>query len=150
MTGAWHACCATYVSYPAGQALFQYVDERGEQHAIGSADVNDYLRLVTDEEITAKDFCTWFGSLHVLQALSECPPCITQSEGKKNVVEAIRLAASKLGNTPAICRNSYVHPYIIERYLCGRKWITPVQNAEDGWPGLSSAEQSMRRLLQQR
>lgn len=133
-----------------GQALFQYVDEHGEQHAIGSTDVNEYLRQVTGEDITAKDFRTWFGSLHVLQALSECPPCSNETEGKKNVVEAIRLAASKLGNTPAICRNSYVHPYIIDSYLAGREWNMPGQHTEDGWPALSTAEQSMLRLLQQR
>lgn len=133
-----------------GQALFQYLDEDGQLHAIGSADVNDYLRQVTGDDITAKDFRTWFGSLHTLLALSECPPCQSEAETKKNVVAAIQLAASKLGNTPAICRSSYVHPWIIDSYLSGMKWTAPEQTSDDDWPGLSVAEQGMLDLLQGR
>lgn len=147
-----------------GQALFQYVDEQGQQHAIGSADVNDYLRQVTGDDYTAKDFRTWFGSLHVLQALSECPPFSNETEGKKNVVAAIRLAASKLGNTPAICRHSYVHPWIIDRYLAGMQ-MPAMQAGQDKKAGkeydpdeklgdeklkLSFAEQTMLDLLRRR
>lgn len=138
-----------------GQALFQYVDEQGQQHAIGSADVNDYLRQITGDDYTAKDFRTWFGSLHVLQALSAYPPFSNEAEGKKNVVAAIRLAAAKLGNTPAICRHSYVHPWIIDRYLTGIQMpimqAVPHKSGDlNEKPGLSVAEQTMLDLLRRR
>ncbi|HWU66451.1 MAG TPA: DNA topoisomerase IB [Methylophilus sp.] len=135
-----------------GQALFQYVDSEGLQHAIGSTDVNDYLRQLSGDDYTAKDFRTWFGSLHTLVALSAFPPCHSEAEAKKNIVAAIRLAASRLGNTPAICRHSYVHPSIIDSYLavCGCKWMPLMQATNNDWPALSMAEQSMLELLQQR
>lgn len=135
-----------------GQALFQYVDSEGLQHAIGSTDVNDYLRQLSGDDYTAKDFRTWFGSLHTLVALSTFPPCHSEAEAKKNIVTAIRLAASRLGNTPAICRHSYVHPSIIDSYLAvnGCKWMPLMQATNNDWPALSMAEQSMLELLQQR
>jgi DNA topoisomerase-1 len=145
-----------------GQALFQYVDEQGVRHAIGSAEVNDYLRQITGDDYTAKDFRTWFGSLHVLQALSDCPPFCNEAEAKKQVVVAIRQAASRLGNTPAICRQSYVHPWIIERYLAGGLQPTLAQDEEaqkedkqekntvDEKHGLSIVERNMLDLLQHR
>jgi DNA topoisomerase I len=133
-----------------GQTLFQYVDEQGERHAIGSAEVNEYLQQITNGDFTAKDFRTWFGSLHTLMALSELEPYSSVTEAKKNIVAAICVAASKLGNTPAICRNSYVHPWILECYLAGVAFSQPVQDADYNETELSAAEQSMLCLLQQR
>ncbi|MGP1716063.1 MAG: DNA topoisomerase IB [Methylophilus sp.] len=133
-----------------GQTLFQYVDAQGERHAIGSAEVNEYLQQITDGDFTAKDFRTWFGSLHTLMALSELEPYTSITEAKKNIVAAICVAASKLGNTPAICRNSYVHPWILECYLAGAEFRQPVQQADYNETELSAAEQSMLCLLQQR
>ena len=133
-----------------GQALFQYIDEQGLQHAIGSAEVNAYLRQLSGDDYTAKDFRTWFGSLHTLVALSEFPHCHSEAEAKKNIVAAIRLAASRLGNTPAICRSSYVHPCIIDSYLAvnGSEWMPPMQVTNEDRPALSKAEQNMLDLLQ--
>ena len=102
-----------------GQDLFQYVDDDGVQHAIGSADVNDYLREISGEDYTAKDFRTWSGTVLAALALAECVPCTCVTEGKKNVVRAIELVAGRLGNTPAICRKCYVHPVVIDAYLDG-------------------------------
>lgn len=139
-----------------GQSLFQYVDAQGERHAIGSADVNEYLQQITNlkqntrGDFTAKDFRTWFGSLHTLMALSELAPFTSITEAKKNIVAAICVAASKLGNTPAICRNSYVHPWILECYLAGMEFRQPLQEADYNETALSAAEQSMLCLLQQR
>lgn len=133
-----------------GQTLFQYVDAEGERHAIGSAEVNEYLQQMTNGDFTAKDFRTWFGSLHTLMALSDLEPYTSITEAKKNIVAAICVAASKLGNTPAICRNSYVHPWILECYLAGIEFRQPVQEADYNETELSAAEQSMLCLLQQR
>lgn len=130
-----------------GQALFQYVDAEGQRHPIGSGDVNAYLQQVMGSDFTAKDFRTWFGSLHTLLELSVCAPFASAAEAKKNVLAAIRCAAAKLGNTPAICRNSYVHPCILEGYLSGKR-LKPLTHVMDSAsPGLSQAEQCMLSLL---
>jgi len=103
----------------AGQELFQYVGEDGNRHSINSLDVNAYLREITGRDYTAKDFRTWFGTLHVALALYSMGKFENDKQGKENLVKAIEFAASKLGNTPAICKKSYVHPKIPERYLSG-------------------------------
>lgn len=102
-----------------GQDLFQYLDDDGQRHAIGSADVNDYLREISGEDYTAKDFRTWSGTVLAALALAESVPCTCVTEGRKTVVRAIELVAGRLGNTPAICRKCYVHPVVIDAYLDG-------------------------------
>ncbi|AFL87825.1 topoisomerase IB [Terriglobus roseus DSM 18391] len=100
-----------------GHDLFQYVDEDGNPHSIDSQAVNDYLREVTGEHFTAKDFRTWAGSVLCCDLLSEFEPASSITEAKKNVVQAIAQVAAKLGNTPSVCRKCYVHPVVLERYL---------------------------------
>jgi len=102
-----------------GQQLFQYVDDAGQRQAIASDDVNDYLREVSGQEFTAKDFRTWAGTVIAAMALQEFKDFDTEAEAKKNVVRAIEAVAEKLGNTPAVSRASYVHPRIIDAYLEG-------------------------------
>lgn len=100
-----------------GQELFQYIDENGERHGIHSNDVNDYLREITGDDFTAKDFRTWAGTVLTASALHEIESFNSESEAKSNVVRAIESVACLLGNTPAICRRCYVHPEVIESYL---------------------------------
>lgn len=102
-----------------GQELFQYLDADGEPHAIDSDDVNEYLRQISSEEFTAKDFRTWAGTLVACCALEEAGAFASETEARKNVVRAIKAAAEHLGNTPAICRKCYVHPAVIGAYLGG-------------------------------
>jgi DNA topoisomerase I len=102
-----------------GQELFHYVDDGGEAHAIGSADVNDYLRAISGEDYTAKDFRTWSGTVLAALALSEFEKFDSETQAKKNIVHAIVTVAERLGNTPSICRKCYVHPAVIEAYLDG-------------------------------
>jgi DNA topoisomerase-1 len=102
-----------------GYELFQYVDEEGGRHAIDSSDVNDYLREMTGEHFTAKDFRTWAGTVLTAMMLRKFEPYETQTQAKKNVVEAIKAVAEHLGNTPAICRKCYVHPAVLEHYFSG-------------------------------
>ena len=102
-----------------GQELFQYIDENGEPHSIDSADVNDYLREITGEDYTAKDFRTWSGTVLAALALQEFEKFDSEAQAKKNIVRAIESVAEKLGNTPSICRKCYVHPAIIDAYLEG-------------------------------
>jgi DNA topoisomerase-1 len=102
-----------------GHRLFQYRGERGVLRAIESADVNEYLRGIGGDEISAKDFRTWAGSLHVAEQLVEAGPFDAASEGTSNVVAAIASAADELGNTPAVTRTAYVHPGLVAAYLDG-------------------------------
>ncbi len=103
-----------------GYELFQYLDHEGNHHAIDSTAVNDYLREITGEHFTAKDFRTWAGTVLAAEMLREIGPYQTAKEGKKNVLEAIKAVAKQLGNTPAVCRKAYVHPAVLEAYLSGK------------------------------
>jgi DNA topoisomerase-1 len=102
-----------------GQELFAYVDDAGVVHDIKSQDVNDYLREITGEDFTAKDFRTWAGTVLAAVALNHLDICETKKEATKNVKNAISAVAKILGNTPAVCRKCYVHPAVLETYLSG-------------------------------
>jgi len=103
-----------------GQRLFQYLDEDGERHAVGSADVNAYLREITGEGFTAKDFRTWAGTLMAAKALALQPPPATEREAKQAVVECVKATAGLLGNTPAVCRAAYIHPEVLTAFTAQR------------------------------
>jgi DNA topoisomerase-1 len=100
-----------------GQDLFQYVSDDGEVGNVTSQDVNDYLREITNENFTAKDFRTWGGTVLGAIALNAQGEFETMKQAKANLKTAICAVAHFLGNTPAICRKCYVHPAIIEAYL---------------------------------
>jgi DNA topoisomerase I len=99
-----------------GQDLFQYVNDEGEVREVTSQDVNDYLREITGEDFTAKDFRTWAGTVLAAVAMSEQGTFETKKQAKANIKTAICAVAELLGNTPAICRKCYVHPAIVEAY----------------------------------
>jgi len=99
-----------------GQDLFQYVSDEGEVRDVTSQDVNDYLREITSEDFTAKDFRTWAGTVLAAVALNEQGTFETKKQAKANIKTAICAVAELLGNTPAICRKCYVHPAIVEAY----------------------------------
>src|SRR6266567_4252969 len=102
-----------------GQDLFQYVDENRKVREITSQDVNDYLRGITGEDFTAKDFRTWAGTVLAGIALNAIGAFETKKQAKANIKDAISAVAKILGNTPAICRKCYVHPAVLETYLDG-------------------------------
>jgi DNA topoisomerase-1 len=114
-----------------GQELFQYVDADGEAHDVASDDVNDYLREISGADITAKGFRTWAGTVLAYRALRALAPETDERAARHNVVEAVRLTAGRLGNTPAVARKSYVHPAILEAYLDGAIAGALVEAAED-------------------
>jgi len=101
-----------------GQDLFQYFDDAGKLCGVTSQDVNDYLRGITGEDFTAKDFRTWAGTVLTAMALAQ-KKFATKKEAKSNLKNAIATAAKLLRNTPTICRKCYVHPAIVESYLNG-------------------------------
>ena len=122
-----------------GQELFRYVDDEGQMHDIGSGDVNDYLREITGRDFTAKDFRTWAGTISVVCELQQLGPAELETEARKNVVAAIKATAQSLGNTPAVCRKSYIHPAIIAAYLDG----SLILKLND-WKGKTGSDSSCR------
>jgi DNA topoisomerase-1 len=100
-----------------GEELFQYVDETGETRRIESADVNAYLKEISSEDFTSKDFRTWAGTVLAARALQRLKRFGSQTEAKRNVAQAIETVARQLGNTMAVCRKCYVHPAILEAYM---------------------------------
>jgi DNA topoisomerase I len=102
-----------------GQELFEYIDESGQTRDVTSEDVNAYIQEIAGEEFTAKDFRTWAGTVHAIAALREFEPAESQTQIKRNVVQAIKRVAHHLGNTVAISRKCYIHPAAIEAYMTG-------------------------------
>ena len=107
-----------------GRRLFRY-REGGRWHDLTARDVNAYLRDTLGVPYTAKDFRTWGGTLRAATVLSELGAARTAAQASRNVLTAVRLVAAELGNTPAICRQSYVHPIVIARYLDAGDVIRP-------------------------
>ena len=99
-----------------GPRLFRYLED-GKWQNVDSGDVNDYIESIAQFPYTAKDFRTWGGTLRAATVLADLGKGKSQNERKKNVVTAIRLVAAELGNTPTICRKSYVHPVVVMKYL---------------------------------
>jgi DNA topoisomerase I len=102
-----------------GQELFRYLDDGGELRTIGSDDVNQYLREISNEDLSAKDFRTWAGTVLAARALAELGPARNDRIAQKRVVQAIDVVAARLGNTRAVCRKCYVHPGVLDAYAAG-------------------------------
>ncbi|MBJ9976552.1 DNA topoisomerase IB [Pseudomonas sp. S75] len=114
-----------------GQELFQYLDDEGQRHRIGSADINLFLQQLTGSDFTAKDYRTWGGSalaLNLLRPLSWQP----ETEAKRLVTGIVREVAGRLGNTPAVCRRCYIHPAVLEHFHLGRLADLPRSRARKG------------------
>ena len=100
-----------------GPRLFRYRDGAGRWRDLTAREVNEYLHDTLGLPYTAKDFRTWGGTLRLATVLAEMGPARSEREATRNVALAVRLVAAELGNTPAICRKSYVHPMVIARYV---------------------------------
>jgi DNA topoisomerase-1 len=107
-----------------GARLFRYREE-GSWRDLTARDVNEYVRAVTGRSYSAKDFRTWGGTLRFATVLAELGTADSERARKRNVALAVRLVAAELGNTPAICRKSYVHPILIARYMDAGETIRP-------------------------
>ena len=121
-----------------GARLFRY-QEDGKWQDVDSGDVNDYIESVAQFPYTAKDFRTWGGTLRAATVLAELGKGKSQNERKKNVVTAVRLVAAELGNTPTICRKSYVHPVVVMKYLRSGTTITLPKNLRAADNGIGHA-----------
>lgn len=141
-----------------GQILFQYVDDDGNLCSVESSEVNAYLRDISSADFTAKDFRTWAGTVLAATALAklvaekEAP--VSGTALKKNVVQAIKEVAARLGNTASVCRKCYVHPEVIDAYLEGELLLEVTARSNSGRaesaPSLSADESAVLALLEAR
>ncbi len=102
-----------------GQELFQYYTESGQHKSIDSGMINQYIKEITCCDFTAKDFRTWAGTLEALRTYAELEFPESNNKRKKVTVVMLDIVASKLGNTRAVCKKSYVFPPLIEAYENG-------------------------------
>jgi len=129
-----------------GEELFAYLDELGAERDVRSEDVNDYLREVAGQDFTVKDFRTWGASVLAAGLLGEIGAGDTEAETTRRQNTAIRVVVHDLGNTPAVCRSSYIHPLVLEEFRAGN--LQPTRLEADGpIDGLRETESYLLELL---
>jgi DNA topoisomerase-1 len=136
-----------------GYELFQYVDENGKRQTVGSEEVNAYLKDITGQDLTSKDFRTWAGTVLAAQLLREFEAFTSNAQAKRNILAAVEMVAKRLGNTKAVCRKCYIHPVIFDAYLDGSMLDTIAQRARKvsrAVDRLTSGEAAVLRLLKRR
>ncbi|MDQ1096962.1 MULTISPECIES: DNA topoisomerase IB [Chryseobacterium] len=135
-----------------GKELFQYYDDDGNRHSIDSGMVNEYIKEISGEDFTAKDFRTWSGTVNALIAFKEIGYAETNAEYKKKVKEALDIVASRLGNTVAVCKKYYVHPLVINLYENNtiKKYLDELEIIEknDGKADLTQEEKLVLKILE--
>lgn len=102
-----------------GQQLFKYRDSEGEVCTVTSDDVNAYIREAMGEQFSAKDFRTWAGTVSAARALRDMEPPTSPTDAKRKITVCVKAVAGLLGNTPTVCRSSYVHPRVFEMFESG-------------------------------
>lgn len=115
-----------------GQELFQFYTKDGARKAVDSGMINSYIKEITGDDFTAKDFRTWGGTLEALRQLAICGVKYPEMNSKKMVVEVLDCVASKLGNTRAVCKSAYVYPLLLEMYEKGglKKYLNKINTVE--------------------
>jgi DNA topoisomerase-1 len=130
-----------------GPQLFQYRDEKGRTRKVDANQLNAHLRSLVGAKYSVKDFRTWAATVCVAVELRSYGVAATQRAAKKQLLEAIRRAADHLGNTPSICRKSYVHPLIMGAYLEGKTLPRQRGAKLDPAAGYHAHELHVRRFL---
>ena len=130
-----------------GQDLLQYLDDDKALRAVSSGDVNDYLRAIAGFDVTAKDFRTWAGTVLVARHLSEAGAAESERQAKALLRAALVRVAASLGNTPAVCRKSYVHPAVIGAWLGRTFRLEAIEDAASALRAEEAAVLAMLRAL---
>lgn len=102
-----------------GQQLFKYRNDEGDLCTVSSDDVNAYIRDAMGEEFSAKDFRTWAGTVSAARALRDMDPPTSLTDARRNLSRCVKAVAGLLGNTPTVCRSSYIHPRVFDLYEAG-------------------------------
>ncbi len=134
-----------------GKELFQYYNTDGHRCTIGSGDVNNYLKEITGQDFTAKDFRTWAGSVSALYAFKTVGRFETVTECKKKIVNVLDEVAVNLGNTRTVCKKYYVHPAVIKSYEDGTifKYVNQLDEDDNAQAvELNLAEKVLLKLLE--
>jgi DNA topoisomerase-1 len=139
-----------------GRELFQYYTEDGVKRGIDSGMVNNYIKQAAELDFSAKDFRTWAGSLHALQAFKAVGEAATEADCKKNLAAVLDTVSVQLGNTRAVCRKYYIHPGLIELYEENRlvKYLSELNGSETDAgtdsgkeEGLTAEEEILMKIL---
>lgn len=135
-----------------GRELFQYIDEEGARHSIDSGMVNNYIKEISGEDFTAKDFRTWSGTVNAFLAFKELGNFETVADAKRKINEALDKVAQHLGNTRSVCKKYYVHPLIINLYENHsiEKYMQELDKIEedDNKAGLTKEEKIVMKILE--
>lgn len=134
-----------------GYELFQFIDEEGQRHVVDSADVNNFLKDVTKDDFSAKDFRTWGGTMISADNFYHLGDAENKNQLKKNIVDTIKKVSVHLKNTMAVCKNYYIHPTVVQTYE--KKVLVPhfgvfAKSKKSFKPGLSWEEYALIKLLQ--
>jgi DNA topoisomerase-1 len=131
-----------------GKELFQYINEEGHRQSVDSGMVNDYIRSLSGEDFTAKDFRTWCGTVAALTAIIENG--LPENDAKKNVIAVLDKVSAQLGNSRTICKKYYVHPSLLEMYEAGKleKWLSKKENGSAAETKLSPVEKTLVNILE--
>jgi len=130
-----------------GKELFQYYDEAGEKKPIDSGMVNEYIKNICSDNFTTKDFRTWTGSVHAIEAFKELGYCETETETKKKIAQALDIVAKRLGNTRTVCKKYYIHPAIPDLYA-NKQLERFLQMEENTDENFSKEEKILMKILE--
>ena len=133
-----------------GQEVFSYIDEEGKLKTVDSFEVNEYIRQISGQDFSAKDFRTWNGTVIAAVHLFNLGPPENEKDEKRKVQETIKAVSAELINTPAICRKYYIHPDILTAFSDGTLFseMKKVVNKETKANGLRAEEKAVLRILQ--
>lgn len=135
-----------------GRRLFQYRAQNGEVRHVTAREVNSFLREIAGMRISLKDFRTLLASASVFEMLAQAAPAASERKRHQQILQAVRIAADTLANTPAICRKSYLHQTVVtafeegalERFADALKRCRSATGGHSCWPRSSP---SMRTCL---
>jgi len=134
-----------------GKELFQYLDDEGKRQTIDSGSVNEYIREISKQDFTTKDFRTWAGSVALLQCLCTIGKANSATQIKKNIVSALDEVSKKLGNTRTVCKKYYVHPELVRLYENNNldKYMDELEKLEecDNKTDLTNSEKVLMKIL---
>ena len=135
-----------------GKELFQYLDADGNRKSVDSGMLNNYIKEITGDDFTAKDFRTWAGTLAIMSVFKTIGASDSDTDIKKNIVAALDEVSKKLGNSRAICKKYYVHPGVLRLYEENAldKYLQQLEKIEDcdETTGLTPAEKVLMKVLE--
>ena len=102
-----------------GRKLFRYLDEQGKARPVTPGQINTYIKSAIGPEFSSKDFRTWGATVLAASELANAGVAESETERKRRIVSIVKRVAEELGNTPAVCRESYIHPTVLDAYAAG-------------------------------